>query len=341
MSTVLPKNAQSAKTQARHFYGKVLTKPIIASFVIFISSILLFMTLNVNTGANWEFILAFRSQKILAFIIVGFAIGVSTLLFQTLTHNPILTPALLGFDALYTLIQSLLVFALGAVNVFTTQPLLKFFLEISLMIIVSMLMFRLLFNQRQHNLSRLILVGIVFGVLFRSLSSLIARLINPEDFVVVQSASFAQFNTINKPMMWVSLAICTICAVLIWRWRHQIDVLMLGKASAINLGIDYQQLALRLLIVIAILVATATAFVEPIIFMGLLVCALTNKISQQMYHTERLILVSLVSMTCLILGQAIFEHLLGMAGVLAVVIELFGGIVFILLMLNRYKKALA
>lgn len=321
------------------FQNKVFTKPILIAFLLLIFSIGLFLTVNVN--GNWDFILPFRSQKIVALMIVGFAIGVSTLLFQTLTHNPILTPSLLGFDALYGLIQSLLVFALGAINIFSKEPLLKFFLELMLMMIASMLMFRLLFHEKQQNLSRLILVGIIFGVFFRSLSSLIERLISPEDFFVVQSASFAQFNSINTAMMWVSLAICTVCAVVIWRLKHQIDVLMLGKASAINLGIDYQKLAFKLLIIIALLVATATAFVGPIVFMGLLVCALTNRLSTQMYHGERLILVSLVSMICLILGQAIFEQLLGMAGVLAVVIELFGGIVFILIMLKHYQKSIA
>lgn len=321
------------------FQNTVFTKPILIAFLLLIFSIGLFLTVNVS--GNWDFILPFRSQKIVALMIVGFAIGVSTLLFQTLTHNPILTPSLLGFDALYGLIQSLLVFALGAINIFSKEPLLKFFLELMLMMIASMLMFRLLFHEKQQNLSRLILVGIIFGVFFRSLSSLIERLISPEDFFVVQSASFAQFNSINTAMMWVSLAICTVCAVVIWRLKHQIDVLMLGKASAINLGIDYQKLALKLLIIIALLVATATAFVGPIVFMGLLVCALTNRLSTQMYHGERLILVSLVSMICLILGQAIFEQLLGMAGVLAVVIELFGGIVFILIMLKHYQKSIA
>jgi iron complex transport system permease protein len=50
-----------------------------------------------------------------------------------------------------------------------------------------------------------------------------------------------------------------------------------------------------------------------------------------MYHSERLILVSLVAMICLVLGQTVFEQVLSMAGVLSVVIELAGGIVFLLL----------
>ncbi len=107
------------------YQAKILTKPVIIASVVLAISMLLFMTLNAN--GNWDFVLPFRFYKLMALILVGVAIGVSTLLFQTLTHNPILTPALLGFDALYVLIQSVLVFALGAVNIFTTQPLLKFF----------------------------------------------------------------------------------------------------------------------------------------------------------------------------------------------------------------------
>ena len=67
----------------------------------------------------------------------------------------------------------------------------------------SLLLFKLLFSKSNQDLTRLILVGVIFGVLFRSLSALIARLINPDDFVVVQSASYAQFNTVNLSY-WVS-----------------------------------------------------------------------------------------------------------------------------------------
>ncbi|WP_410839041.1 iron chelate uptake ABC transporter family permease subunit, partial [Paraburkholderia sp. SIMBA_030] len=74
--------------------------------IILLISMTLFMTLNVN--GYWDFALPLRGKKLLALMVVGYAIGVSTLLFQTLTHNPILTPSLLGFDSLYVLLQSLL-----------------------------------------------------------------------------------------------------------------------------------------------------------------------------------------------------------------------------------------
>lgn len=304
--------------------------------IILLISMTLFLTLNVN--GYWDFALPLRGKKLLALMVVGYAIGVSTLLFQTLTHNPILTPSLLGFDSLYVLLQSLLVFFLGAISFTSINPITKFTLEIVLMFGASLLLFRLLFSKSSQDLTRLILVGVIFGVLFRSLSALVARLINPDDFVVVQSASYAQFNTVNPQLLGISFVICVISALFIWRWRYQCDVLMLGKPQAINLGINYQRLAFGLLTVIAVLVATATALVGPVTFFGLLVCALTNRIARHMYHSERLILVSLVAMICLVLGQTIFEQVLGMAGVLSVVIELAGGLVFLLLIFMTYRR---
>jgi len=307
----------------------------IAAIILLISTIL-FLTVNVN--GHWDFALPLRGKKLLALMVVGYAIGVSTLLFQTLTHNPILTPSLLGFDSLYVLLQSLLVFFLGAISFTSINPLAKFTLEIVLMFGASLLLFKLLFSKSSQDLTRLILVGVIFGVLFRSLSALIARLINPDDFVVVQSASYAQFNTVNPQLLGISIVICAISALFIWRWRYQCDVLMLGKPQAINLGINYQRLAFGLLTVIAVLVATATSLVGPVTFFGLLVCALTNRIARHMYHSERLILVCLVAMICLVLGQTIFEQLLGMAGVLSVVIELAGGLVFLILIFMTQRR---
>lgn len=328
----------AAQSQLAKFWAFIASHPKSIAAVILLISMVLFLTLNVN--GYWDFALPLRGKKLLALMVVGYAIGVSTLLFQTLTHNPILTPSLLGFDSLYILLQSLLVFFLGAISFTSIDPLAKFTLEIVLMFGASLLLFKLLFSKSSQDLTRLILVGVIFGVLFRSLSALIARLINPDDFVVVQSASYAQFNTVNPQLLGISLFICAITAVFVWRWRYQCDVLMLGKSQAINLGIHYQRLAFGLLTVIAVLVATATALVGPVTFFGLLVCALTNRIARHMYHSERLILVSLVAMICLVLGQTIFEQVLDMAGVLSVVIELAGGLMFLALIFMSQRRSL-
>lgn len=304
--------------------------------VLLAISSVLFLTLGVN--GHWDFALALRSKKLLALMTVGFAIGTSTLLFQTLTHNPILTPALLGFDALYVLIKSLMVFFLGVASMASIPDVVQFGGEVALMLGLSLLMFRLLFNQKQQDLTRLILVGVVFGVLFRSLSSLVARMISPDDFVTIQASSYAQFNTVNTQILSVSVVICVLAGLLMWRLRHQCDILLLGRYPAINLGINYHRLSLTLLGLIALLVAISTAMVGPVTFFGLLVCALTNQMTRSMHHAKRLVLVSLVAMLCLVGGQMIFEHILDMAGVLEVVIELVGGVMFLVLIFRQYKR---
>ena len=337
-STDSPYSTSAIQSQLAKFWAFIAEHPKSIAAIILLISMALFLTLNVN--GYWDFALPLRGKKLLALMVVGYAIGVSTLLFQTLTHNPILTPSLLGFDSLYILLQSLLVFFLGAISFTSLDPIAKFTLEIVLMFGASLLLFKLLFSKSSQDLTRLILVGVIFGVLFRSLSALIARLINPDDFVVVQSASYAQFNTVNPQLLGISLLICAVTAIFVWRWRYQCDVLMLGKSQAINLGIHYQRLAFGLLTVIAVLVATATALVGPVTFFGLLVCALTNRIARHMYHSERLILVSLVAMICLVLGQTIFEQVLDMAGVLSVVIELAGGLMFLALIFMSQRRSL-
>lgn len=58
----------------------------------------------------WNYSLGRLSRHAVAIVLVSVAVGVSTVLFQTVTGNRILTPALMGFDSLYLLVQTMLVF---------------------------------------------------------------------------------------------------------------------------------------------------------------------------------------------------------------------------------------
>ena len=305
----------------------------IASLVLLIGCVL-YLTLNVT---SWDFALPLRTRKLIAFLVVGYAVGASTLLFQMLTHNPILTPSLLGFDALYVLIQSLMLFFLGMISYVTLPAVGKFAFEVVVMVMMSMLMFRFLFTKHNQDLTRLILVGVIFGILFRSLSYMVARMINPDEFVTVQAQSYASFTAVNVHLLITSVVLSVLSFVYIWRQRFALDVLLLGRNCAISLGVPYHQLSLGVLMTIALLVSMATALVGPITFFGLLVCALTNRFCTKMAHGERLILVTLIASSTLIVGQAVFEHVFKMAGVLEVIIELFGGVAFLLLIFAQYK----
>jgi iron complex transport system permease protein len=63
---------------------------------------------------NVSYVLPRRALKVAAMLLVAVAVGVSTLLFQTVTANRILTPSIMGFDSLYILVQTTLVFTVSA-----------------------------------------------------------------------------------------------------------------------------------------------------------------------------------------------------------------------------------
>ena len=318
-----------------NFIKKLLGNPILLAFIVLLIGCGLYLTLNV---VSWDFALPLRTRKLIAVLVVGYAVGVSTLLFQTLTHNPILTPSLLGFDALYVLIQSLMLFFLGMLSYVTLPTVGKFAFEVAVMMMMSVILFRFLFTKHNQDLTRLILVGVIFGTLFRSLSYMVARMINPDEFVTVQANSYASFTAVNVNLLITSVALSVATFIYVWRQRFALDVLLLGRNCAISLGVPYHKLSLGILMTISLLVSMATALVGPITFFGLLVCALTNRFCTKMAHGERLILVTLIASSTLIVGQAVFEHVFKMAGVLEVVIELFGGVAFLLLIFMQYSK---
>ena len=297
------------------------------------------MFLTWNAQGAWDFVLPLRAKKLAALLLVAYAVGVSTLLFQTITHNPILTPSILGFDALYVFLQTALVAALGGLGYTQLAPLGKFSLELAAMLGGSLLLFSLLLKQGGRDLARMILIGVVFGVLFRSLSSLLQRMIDPEEFTAAQAATFASFNSVNTQMLAYSGVLMLISVPFLWRERHRLDVHLLGRAQVINLGIHYQRHTLWILFWIALLVASATATVGVVSFFGLLVCALVNAFSGSLKHSVRLPMAFLIAAVMLVLGQTVFEHLLGMKAVLSVVIEFVGGLVFLWLVLKKKQAA--
>ncbi|RZJ10889.1 MAG: enterobactin ABC transporter permease [Haliea sp.] len=301
-----------------------------------LASIAAFMTVGAN--GQWDFVLQFRGLKLAALLLVAYAIAVSTVLFQTITHNRILTPSIMGFDALYVLIQTLLIFTLGLEQTRLIDVRVKFGFEVLLMVGLAWLLFRWLFSGAVRSLHLMMLVGIVFGILFRSLTSFMVRVIDPNEFLVLQDRMFASFNTVQQQLLLVATLTVVAVSVAAWRIAHTFDVIALGRELAINLGIDYQKLVMRLLVLIAILVSVATALVGPVTFFGLLVANLAYQIMGSDRH--RLVLPAAVLLGCIFLvgGQVILERVFSFNSALSVVVEFLGGLMFIALLLRKASR---
>ncbi|MDX3974341.1 iron chelate uptake ABC transporter family permease subunit [Shinella sp.] len=293
--------------------------------------------LAIGLRGNIAFVLELRLLKLAALVQVGVAIAISTVIFQTVTGNRILTPSIMGLDALYLFGQMLMVFLLGGVGYVALDPQLKFGMEVLLLMALACALL-LPMLKRRLDMGLMLLAGVVFGVLFRSLHSLLARLIDPNEFAVAQSASFANFNAVRTDLL-VFAAIVTVIAVLIaWRARHVLDVISLGPDTATGLGVGWAGTVTGLLLVVAALVAVSTALVGPVAFFGLLVAALAERIVDSRRHGLLLPAAAFAGIIVLVGGQTLFQHALGNATALGVVIEFVGGLVFLLLLVLGSRK---
>lgn len=299
-------------------------------------SVLGFMSLNVQS--DWAFIVQYRGSRLLGMLLVAVAMGLATVVFQTITHNRILTPSLMGFDVLYVLVHAVALLLWGT-EFGTGWPLeLRFILEVAVMVAIALLLFRWLFSDSVRGLHILILLGMVGGLLFRELADLSLRMFDPSEFSIAQGSRVTNFNRINSQLLWVGLAGVVLCSAILFRWRRQLDVLSLGHDVAINLGVPYSKTVTLLMLVICVLVSISTALVGPMLFFGLLVANLAYWITGSHQHRWTLPASILAGVVCLVGGQVLFEHLLNTSLPLAMVIELCGGVLFIALLLRGVKQ---
>lgn len=307
---------------------------ILLLLVIVCSVLFLVYGLNPN---SYQYALSRRIPKLIAIAMTGSGVAVSSVIFQTVTNNRILTPSVLGLDSLYNLFQTLIVFSLGSLNVALMGSNLNFLIAGGLMIVFSLFLFKMMFRRENTNLFFLLMIGMIFGTLFSSLSSFMQMVMDPNEFLIVQNKMFASFNNVKSSLLGISMI--TMGLTLFWVLKDvkKLDVLALGKEQAINLGIDYDRMVRKLLIAVAILVSVSTALVGPVTFLGILV---TN-LAYQMINDYRHILIIptsiLLSLLALIGGQFLVERVFQFNTTIGVIINFIGGLYFIYILLKEER----
>lgn len=197
-----------------------------------------------------DYVLPRRIWVVASLAVVAAAMALSTVLFHTVTANRILTPAIMGYDSMFALIQTVLMASLGARGVAALGAVTSFALEVALMLTASLALFWWLFVAQRRSLHLLVLVGIVLGTFFRSITGFIQRLMDPSDFVIVQDRLFARFTAVDHELLLVGAAVMAVVAGIAWRLRHRLDVLALGRDQATSLGIDHRRLVMTVLVLV-------------------------------------------------------------------------------------------
>ncbi len=304
--------------------------------ILLLILITLFLIIGLNSK-NWQYALSRRIPKIIAIILTGSSIAFSSMIFQTITNNNILTPSVLGLDSLYMFFQTFIVFVFGSNNLAKIGNNFNFILSVIFMVIFSVILFKILFKKEGTDIFFLLLLGLVCGTFFQSLSSFMQVLIDPNEFSIVQNKMFASFNNVNTNILWLALVGIFLAIVYTYKNLNSLDVLSLGRDNAINLGVDYDGTIKKMLIVISILVSVSTALVGPITFLGLLVVNITREFFKTYKHKYLIIGSMLVSSIALVGGQLLAERVTNFSTPISVIINFAGGTYFIFLLLKESK----
>lgn len=303
--------------------------------LILLSIIVCCLFLFHDLGGSFEYALPRRAMKVLAMALTGAAIAYATVVFQTITHNRILTPSIMGLDSLYLLLQTLFIFFFGSTHITVINQQVNFILSVLSMVVFAFLLYRLLFKTTNQSVYFLLLIGIILGTFFSSISLFLQVLIDPNEFLSIQDKMFASFNNVNNDLIWWALFIILAIVLYGWKYMRELDVLSLGRDTAINLGIDYDSLVKKMLIVSSILIAVSTALVGPITFFGLIVANLAYQFFATYKHSILITGATLFSIIALVGGQWVVERIFTFSTTLSVIINFIGGIYFIYLLLKE------
>ena len=286
------------------------------------------------TWDNYEFFLSLRMPKLLSIVLAAVAISASSLVFQTITNNRILTPSILGFDSLYMLVQTSLLFVFDGTSFWVIDSIANFGLSVSVMILFSFALFHFYFKSKRNNVFTLLLIGIVCGSVFSSLSNFLAMLIDPNEFAVLQNVMFASFNNVKSELVYLSILPLGLCLLGLWVLAPKLDVLWLGVDNATSLGVNTKRLTQMILVIVSVMVAVSTALVGPVLFFGLITVSLARQIFSSYQHRVLILASSLLAVVLLVSGQWFIEKVMAFETTVSVIINLVGGLYFMFLLLR-------
>ncbi len=266
--------------------------------------------------------------------LVAIAQAVATVMFHTVTSNRILTPSILGFDALYVLSQTSLVFVFG-VSSTGLEGIPKIIAQSLLMIVFATVLYGWLFSGKRANLHLLLLVGVVLGIGFGSISTFMQRLLTPSEFDVLSARLFGSISKSNADYLPIAAVIVLIVFGYVWSRRRILDVVALGKDVSVSLGVRYRREVIVVLVLVAVLVSVSATMVGPMTFFGFLVATLAYQFAPGDRHADVLPLAIGLGLVTLLGATFVLKHIFSAAGLVTVIIEFAGGLLFLIVLLRK------
>ncbi|MDP3521498.1 MAG: iron ABC transporter permease [Hydrogenophaga sp.] len=249
-----------------------------------------------------------RAPRTVAAFCAGALLGLAGAVAQGLFRNPLADPFLLGSASGASLGVALALASWG-VSPFASQWLLRLGLTGAAFAgaVLAVLLTLALARGVQHTL-RLLLAGVVVGVVLGALTSLVT-LTAPETLAAMQAFMLGTTATVGWAGNTLMGGIGLLCLLLAWALARALDGLALGESTALSLGLPLVPLRAALVAVLALATGTAVAQTGLIAFVGLAAPHLVRG-AIKTTHAWLLLLSSLMGGVLLMLADTLARGLL-------------------------------
>lgn len=279
--------------------------------------------------------IGWRLPTLICMVIASVAIGVATLIFQSIVNNRIVTPALLGMNSIYSFLHTAAVFVFGTGSALYLNANLSFAADLISMGVVGTLIYWYLFKKTGHNILYIMLIGTVLSSFFGSMQTAMVRVMDPDEYDALLTTLVADFNNVGGEIIVFAIAALAAIALALRKDLKLLDVITMGRDQAINLGVDYDRTIRRLLFGVVLCMAVATATIGPVSFLGLIVANLSRQIFRTYRHSHLIAGASLLGMLALIGGQLVSQHVFHFTVPMSTFVTIAGGVYFLYLLLSR------
>lgn len=227
-------------------------------------------------SSDWNPFLHERLPRLIVILCTGASLAVSGAVMQSLFHNPLASPSVLGISSGGCLC-GIFVFFLDLQFFYPYALPLAAFLGCFLTLCLVYLLSRF---QQGGSLMSLILTGIAISTIFIAIQSLLLYMLRDRWQLIQTILEWEAGSTLDRnwqhvhmqlPLTLVGLGGC-------WKYRQELNLLALGEEEACNLGINVRKIRWRLFLCVSLLTGGALAAMGVVSFFGLVLPHIIRRI---------------------------------------------------------------
>jgi iron complex transport system permease protein len=261
-----------------------------------------------NDAQAQQIIWDIRLPRTLGAWLAGALLGLAGAVAQGLFRNPLADPYLLGSASGASLGVALAMALLGVSPLATAWALRLGLTGAAFLGAVAAVLLTLLLAQGVQHTLRLLLAGVVVGVVLGAVTSLVL-LLNPDILQAMQAFLLGTTAFVAWPACAVMAVVWAATLAIAWAMSPVLNGLALGEATAASLGLQLRPLRAALVVVLALATGTAVAQTGLIAFIGLAAPHLVRSMVKTT-HGPLIVLSSLVGAVLLVVADILARGLI-------------------------------